>query len=391
MQEENNNQNNNQSTQNVVPSNRALVEDKVSSINENVNPISNVNTFKSDVKKKEIVYTQEKTILTIPPTESELLGEFVGKQFFDISTKRFNFFAFLFTSLYCFYRKMPILGLITSIIEIGIFNFTKYSYLIIIVHIILGFTFNNLYLRTGLYRIKELRRVTKGDALDLRHACNKKGGVNSNSLIFGFLFNLILIVLLVYLGLGSNTLSLLNKIGIKITLPDSVAEKLNINEADPEFNGIIVVDSSVRIDDEIKYEIPNKFVKDVISNDYKFSYQYVNTKPILNSCKFELSVVKKYSSADTLLMAISKYENNNNINDFLDWKYVSAQKKTGKEYYYVKEINNKIYLAYFVMQNNAPDDCLNSIVEIVNSIHDINEEVSEEETSEGIDTSIVTE
>lgn len=103
------------------------------------------------------VNTNQQSINQQPATNTsennELLEAFIGKNYNKLTTRKFNFSGFFFSSLYMFYRKMFIPGLLISLASSIISNF--YPVATLLFAIVVGLTVNNIYLK---YANKEIEK-----------------------------------------------------------------------------------------------------------------------------------------------------------------------------------------------------------------------------------------
>ncbi len=121
-------------------------------------------------------------------TNEDLLKAYIGKNYDKITGKGFNWAAFLFGGFYMFYRKMYLYGFILMVfLDSVCIYFMKVSelslmvqlfillfYLIVIV--IVGSTFNAMYLNKSVNKITELQNSISKDKL--LEKCKKTGGTS---------------------------------------------------------------------------------------------------------------------------------------------------------------------------------------------------------------------
>ena len=132
-----------------------------------------------------------------------LLDSFIGEDANTIKNKTFNLYAFIFSWLYFIYRKMYFTGTVGLLVSIIIFIYFRVLYLpfIILSMIVLGFTFNKIYVSYAKRKISKI--VLKDDDLLEKEACEKIGRVNF--LIPLLVYSVYLIVIIIiYLGIRIN-------------------------------------------------------------------------------------------------------------------------------------------------------------------------------------------
>ncbi|MBR1936630.1 MAG: DUF2628 domain-containing protein [Bacilli bacterium] len=132
-----------------------------------------------------------------------LLDSFIGEDANIIKEKTFNIYAFIFNWLYFIYRKMYITGILGLLVSLLIFIYIRILYLpfIILSMIIIGFTFNKIYVSYAKRMISKI--VLKDDDLLEKETCEKKGRVNFIIPLIIYTIYLVIIVV-VYLGIRIN-------------------------------------------------------------------------------------------------------------------------------------------------------------------------------------------
>ena len=132
-----------------------------------------------------------------------LLDSFIGEDANIIKEKTFNIYAFIFNWLYFIYRKMYITGILGLLVSLLIFIYIRIIYLpfIILIMIIIGFTFNKIYVSYAKRMISKI--VLKDDDLLEKETCEKKGRVNFIIPLIIYTIYLVIIVV-VYLGIRIN-------------------------------------------------------------------------------------------------------------------------------------------------------------------------------------------
>lgn len=166
------------------------------------NPFFNeelVDEIREHDKEKEVLNNKKKSfnkINTVNDSYSsynygneELLKTYVGDKYVNFMTKKFNLWAFLFGPIYMLYRKMYLYGfLLTLFLSIVSNYFLQVSssnnmmvlllvlLAFIIVYLIIGMTFNSLYIGFCVNNINRLKHDYP--TLDTNELCKKEGGAN---------------------------------------------------------------------------------------------------------------------------------------------------------------------------------------------------------------------
>lgn len=138
------------------------------------------------------VNTNQQSINQQPATNTsennELLEAFIGKNYNKLTTRKFNFSGFFFSSLYMFYRKMFIPGLLISLASSIISNF--YPVATLLFAIVVGLTVNNIYLKYANKEIEKIKSANPGKSFEeLKTICSKKGGTSGAGIFLGILIS----------------------------------------------------------------------------------------------------------------------------------------------------------------------------------------------------------
>ncbi len=154
--------------------------------------------------------------------DEELLKAFIGKNYDKITTKKFNFSSFFFTSGYMFYRKMLLYGIIfflANIIIINIFFIKENSSFILLATLVLmilsGLFVNKVYLNYAKKKIEKIKAKNPDKSNEeLKIMCTYTGGTSVGQIFLGWLIEFILvivfIIIMMMIGFGSIFTSFLN-------------------------------------------------------------------------------------------------------------------------------------------------------------------------------------
>ena len=140
--------------------------------------------------------------------DEELLKAFIGKNYDKITTKTFNFAGFFFNSLYMFYRKMFLYGIILAIINILILNIIKNNIIIILLDVVIGLFVNKIYLYNANKKIAKIKFENQLKTTEeLKNICSSKGGTSGKNIFLGIVstFGIAFIISLIMtmVGIGS--------------------------------------------------------------------------------------------------------------------------------------------------------------------------------------------
>lgn len=299
--------------------------------------------------------------------KEELLEMFVGDNF-EKFKRPFNVAGFFFTSLYMFYRKMFVLGLVSFILTTFFLNVFKFSLIIQIGYMLLvGFFVNKIYLFYANYKISKILNKQKNkDLLTIKAMCISKGGTSLGLAFLGGFIEIVVILVILFIMMLSSISHIFDGLK-KDTEPVQDIEE-NI------FNGLIIYDNEVDIKKEFDIVIPDVFTQKS-GNKYSFSYSYEYGDETFNSCEFKLSAVKNYNSSKKLMESMADYYSYDETNEVksiisnkLNWYYFNYENIFGTHYYYSAIKDNKLYLFEFIKEDGADDKCLNYKDNILKSI-----------------------
>lgn len=138
-----------------------------------------VNAPQQSINQQPITNTSE---------DNELLKAFIGNNYEKLTTRKFNFSGFFFSSLYMFYRKMFITGLLITLASSIISNF--YPAAALLFAIVVGLTVNNIYLKYANKEIEKIKATNPGKSFEeLKTICSKKGGTSGAGIFLGILIS----------------------------------------------------------------------------------------------------------------------------------------------------------------------------------------------------------
>ena len=329
---------------------------------ENIQPNSFENTAEI-ISRNNSSYNVEKDSKKKFLTDDEMLYAFVKKNYDKFVTRSFNFAAFFFNVVYLLYRKMYgyafIVTAITVLLSIFINNIIYVSIGTLVISFLLGLFINKLYLNHCRNKIDGIRyKYAYADNNTLLEVCRKKGGTSILSIILGFIFNavVIVVVFIAYLMLF-----------LKLPITDAFNKivgnsfdfsKMSINiggfsfsfsssKSTKKYNGNIEIDNLIWIKEEFQINIPAKFQEASDNSNSYLSYSY---KSDTTDCSFTLTTASDYTSAEELIKEIAEYYSSSNpqvgqilVND-KTWQKISIKNSFGNKYMYAGTKNNKVYL-----------------------------------------------
>lgn len=181
--------------------------------------------------------------------EEELLREFVGKNYEKITTRKFNFAGFFFTTLYMFYRKMFLYGIVLFLVNLVVLNVINNFIVTVLFNVIVGLFVNKVYLYYAKKKIAKIKmKYPQLSSEDLKGLCYLKGGRSIGRIFLGLLVELGIalgvLIVMVIIGIGGMFGSLFNPDNWEITtngndmnIHDNINVDNNINnDVIPEVN-----------------------------------------------------------------------------------------------------------------------------------------------------------
>lgn len=284
--------------------------------------------------------------------DRELLKSYIHEDYDKFISGKFNWCAFLFTSLYLLYRK----AYVPAIIVFAINTILNSNLLSIIIAFILGVTFNNFYTSEAKKRIVNIKQKNPGKTHEeLKQICFLKGGGSILSLILGigalYIFLVIIRTLL---------LLLVSLIGFSTGTEEPGIQ----NPTQTSYKGTIQYDETINIQDKISLTKPTIFT------DRSTSSAYSGNTP---GCGYTLASPTGYKTASNLIKQIAKYHNDNETvsnktSNRLNWYYTTYTKSGINYYQYATEKDGKIYLLTFEHDTYSNSNCPTYKDQVLNNI-----------------------
>ena len=346
-----------------------LLEEK--NINEKIDPIKEDLNKLQDGKienAEEELKKQAPSLLNRPVSDDELLGDYVGNNYYKISSRFFNLSAIVFSSIYLFYRKMILFGLLVFAITILMLNFISNPYFAIIPSVLLGLIFNKLYLIKANVKIEKNKLNNKGDTYDLKNMCEKSGGTSLTLAVLGLIAEYGIIFGLVEYDVLHNFTKLINDTGVNINIVENFDKVLDIFNGNKNKGLEIISDDTVLVRYDFNVKVPPVFKEGNYNNEYTCHYVYSNDNSD-NGCIFKLEAIKNYDSPLKLLNDIADHNRAKEPIPNGNWYYISYNSGSDNIRNYSINKNDKVYLMTFTKQSNAPSDCDSYFDEIYNAIN----------------------
>lgn len=310
--------------------------------------------------------------------DQELLKAFIGKNYDNITTGKFNIGAFFFSSLYLCYRKMFLYGLLLFIVTLIILNFINIPALGTAINVLLAIFFNKFYVKEANKRVQKIKQKNPDKSFEqLKEICTKKGGTSFGLATLGCFVNILItflvLILLMILGLAS----LFNEL-LKLEITPSNSEEIVEEGSQSSFNGVISYDTSVNMKDNYTIVVPAEYTDESEDYSYDFTYETANTG-IFNECSVSLKAVSGYTSGETLITQMYNYYNENSENatqvttdtrNGITWKTFTEETSISKTHHYGTTKNNKAYLLTFEFQSDTNDACVPHIEQVLNTIQE---------------------
>lgn len=169
--------------------------------------------------------------------DEDLLKSFIGNNYEKITRSPFNLVGFFFTSLYMFYRKMFLYGLLAFLINLVILCLANNYLVTYAFNVIVGLFINKIYLSYVKKKIATIKSKNNLKSVDeLKNICSSKGGTSVPRIFLGIAVEIVMaVVVLVFVKL--------------LGIGDIVRQSLHTNNFDIrviDVSGTLVEDVSVQ-------------------------------------------------------------------------------------------------------------------------------------------------
>ena len=311
--------------------------------------------------------------------DNNLLEKFIGDNYKKITTRQFNISGFFFGSLYLFYRKLYLYGLLVFIVNLIINILLNNIFVGLFINILIAVFVNKIYVSYANNKINKIKEFNKDKSdEELEKICKVQGGTSVPSVIIGFLVEILLTGIYIAVAIlifGIN----INKF-VKFNNNDTVQpieESENSIEDDYVpgiFNGGLMIDD-INVKNEFTMEVPSIFTDNDYAYEYNYEYENKETEEFFKTCSISMSAVKDFSSSLDLINQMAKYYKDQNaskveneeINN-IKWSSFYTVDDIGKTYYYANTKNNQVYVLRYEIQVGADSKCEQYRKEIINSI-----------------------
>lgn len=333
------------------------------------------NSSKADNDPPRILQTSGLNVNNILD-DSDLLEAFIGENYNKITTRVFNFSGFFFSSLYFFYRKMFVYGILLFLINLLINTLFNQQIVFLLFNILCGFFVNKIYLFYANRKIEKIKRKNPNMSIsELMSLCSRKGGTSLGKAILGLLLQIgvgfLILIISLLLGITSIFTSLIFDEEI-FPIIDAFIKNISL-EKDGEYNGVIVSDTSIAMQNEFTIHVPSKFQNN--SQTYNYDYKYNSNQGVFNTCQITLEEVSNFTDLNNFMNQMASYYSKSNENivsqttiNNIPWSWFSKNDDFGTTYYYGTTKNNHIYLLTYKIEEDSDSDCITYKDQILNSI-----------------------
>ena len=144
---------------------------------------------------------------TVSVVDEDLVRSYVGKNYDNFKTQKFNVGGFFLTTFYMFYRKMFLYAVLLFVITLVMQNFVK-VYVSFGANLLVGFLINKLYLSFAAKKVANLKMKNPQMTHDeLKVLCSAKGGTSVGQAILGFFLEIVImfvtLIFMLIAGLGN--------------------------------------------------------------------------------------------------------------------------------------------------------------------------------------------
>jgi hypothetical protein len=306
----------------------------------------------------------------LDPKDEKYFKLYIGNNYNQITTKKFNTAAFIFGGVYLIYRKCYLLGFAWTIVNLiflillPLLNVNTIVVLLIlfISHFMCGYVANSSYVSYVGAKIVEFRSLDKNN---LKNNLITKGGTDLLASSITLLVCLIIYIFCLY----DVTLEYVNKY---ILVPDTTN-----NTSDQEiiidifkYDGELKVKSDTDISSIINLPLIDGFNDISTSNSIIYLY---GDSDILPQCKMEVMELDYDTDAKTFIKGLAKYyneldENVLEVNGLNTWYKITIVDSMKETIYNATRKNNNLILYRVTYTNDYKDTCLNYYNNTINNI-----------------------
>ena len=336
----------------------------------------------SEEVKPEVKPVQDKVVSPLLNSD-ELISAYIGPNYDKIMKRPFNFAAFVFGSLYYFYRKMNTGGIIILIINALIAYFLKgytICYALVGVHVLIGFVTNRIYSNGAIRKINKLLiDYGRNPLIEVKGMCRVYGGV-SKARVFTAIVWLILLVFPVIvisaliLGVDKVTEYIED---LKQKIPEVKAPDIELPDLSLEskYEGGVIVSKESKLLDQFNIGIPSVFTPNENNNEYELDYTYKSNKKKLGNCSVSLRGVNGYINPKTLINQMHDYYLDKNPTNVIEqhvnriiWYTFSYETNDANVYVYTCVKGRIVYLFTYIDEKDSSNLCHSYRAQILNEI-----------------------
>ena len=275
--------------------------------------------------------------------DSYLIRRYIKQNSDKILGNTVNIPSFFLGSLYYFYRKMYLYGIVIMVLETAIMFLPYYYFWLLVIRLILLFATNKIYISLVYNDVQYIKEHSSDKTRDeLAKECAKQGGANVGSVFIGIVLSGILTV---------GVFFLLSHLGIKVKEVGNIsAIWQNVSAVEPNsYNGKLACNYITF--KNIDYKIPSGFKK-------KRNFQEIKAtlKSKEETCTLNLRSVLLYKDPETLSKQMSEYYGENLKEEIINgntWNTLILDDKTSTTKYYIGGFENDVYVYSYTYSNSS--------------------------------------
>ena len=331
-------------------------------INQNVNQEFNKQMNDLGIPTENLPQENNVNVTDNVINDEGLIKAYVGNNYDKLKSGSWSWCAFLFGSLYYFYRKMWLLGLLWYAIAIvGNLFLQSLMRLINLVLIIVGsIKFMEWYLKHVNEQVAKIKMENPGKTQEeLASICRKKGGTTAIPIV---IFVLLYLAIILFTGIPAI-----------MSIIDDAKSNSEYNE---QYDKPSIPNDKSGLIGDLTVTVPGIFEESKYSSDTLKMYH--SDSSFAYSCSFDLDLTRKgslYTDAKSYLekdIIISVSDEFSGIEEKeingQTWLYASVKSEYRTKYYYSTEKDEKIYTVTF--SNSYTDDgtCSKAHETLINSM-----------------------
>lgn len=311
-------------------------------------------------------FSQENNSFT--KEDNRYLEAYIGNNYKKIISGKFSIPAFFLTSLYLFYRKQYLAGLILAIFQFIIVsvinNLSISSIIIIIIAILLGMFFNKLYIKVAMTNIEKIKAQNSNNYQNILTKCTLKGGTSISKAI---LLSLLVFVIEVIVMITIFSASIFNAFKDGIDIEGSINGLHIRQDSSNNDNGLVYQFQDINlVINNFNFTIPSAF------SQKRNSYVAEIGDGTFNECEFSFQAIANYKDLNTMIDDMTDYYNveasSSQINN-ITWYDLTTSDSLGTTYYHLTEKSGIIYMVTYEIGSHCDRAACDSYYsQIINSI-----------------------